>query len=297
MTAPDATRRDGAIYDLGYKHYDGERLGRGNAIWTLFTYSFSAAYGIGRGQRAKVVPFAILGLCFLPAVARVSVAMMASQPVLINFADHLQFTAFFLALFAASQAPELVVSDRQYGTLALYLSRPLRATDYMLAKFAALTAAMLVITLGPQLFMFGGRAFIAEDLFPALRSDSGLLLPILGGTLGASALLASLGLALSSFASRRNYANAAVIGFFLVSSAAAGIFHGIAEGDLKRYLVLAHPVWVMDGFVRWLFDIEGRQRSPVGRADLPGEYYLYVILAVSAIAMATLYFRYRSRDS
>ena len=297
MTAPDASAADGAIYDLGYKHYEGRRLGRGNAVWTLFTYSLAAAYGIGRGQRAKFIPFAILALCFLPAVARVGVGMMMGRTELINFAEHLEFTAFFLALFAASQAPELVVSDRQYGTLALYLSRPLRATDYMLAKFAALVAAMLVITLGPQLFMFGGRAVIAEELFPALRSDSGLLLPIVGGTLGASALLASLGLALSSFASRRNYANAAVIGFFLLSSAAVAIFHRIAEGDLKRYLVLAHPVWVMDGYVKWLFDLEARQRSPVGRADLPGEYYLYAILVASAIAMATLYLRYRSRDA
>lgn len=297
MTAPDTTRAAGAIYDLGYQHYDGPRLGRGNAIWTLFAHSFRTAYGMGRGERAKVVPFAIAGFCFLPAVVRVGLAMATGQSMLINFAEHLEFSAFFLALFTASQAPELIVTDRQYGTLPLYLSRPLHATDYMLAKFAALTAAMLVITLGPQLLMFTGKLLIEENFFTAFRSEWRTLLPIVGGSLGASAIFASLGLALGSLASRRDHGNAMVIGFFLLSTVVVQIFHQVTSGELKRHLVLLHPVWVMNGFVTWLFDLEARNRSVVGRADLPGVYYLYVILGGCAIAMTILFLRYRNRDS
>jgi ABC-2 type transport system permease protein len=297
LTAPESARAAGAIYDLGYQHYKGQRLGRSNAIWTLFAYSFRTAYGLGRGERAKLVPFAILAFCFMPAIVRVGASMALGQPALMNFAEHLEFSAFFLALFAASQASELIVTDRQYGTLPLYLSRPLHATDYMLAKFAALTAAMLLLTLGPQIFMYIGKLFIAENLFVALRDDWRTLLPIIGGTVGASMLFASLGLALGSFASRRDHANALVIGFFLLSSAVVSIFHQVTTGELKRHVVLAHPVWVMNGFVDWLFDLEARNRSPVGRADLPGEYYLYVILAACATAMLILFLRYRNRDA
>ena len=292
----EAARAEGTIYDLGYQRYNGQRLGRANAIRTLLWYSFRTAFGLGRGERAKLVPFAIVLFCFMPAVVRVGVAMATGQTALINFAQHLEFTVFWLALFAASQAPELIVSDRQHGTLALYLSRPLHATDYMIAKFCALTAALLVVTLGPQLFLFSGKLFIAEDLFPAFRAEWRALLPIAGGSIGTSLLFASLGLVLSSFASRRNYANAAVIGFFLLTSAIVSMFYQITSGELKRYVVLAHPVWVMNGFVNWLFDVEARRRSIVGRADLPGEYYLYVILGVCAIAMTALFLQYRNRD-
>jgi hypothetical protein len=34
----------------------------------------------------------------------------------------------------------------------------------------------------------------------------------------------------------------------------------------------------------------------VGRADLPGVYYLYVILGASAAAMTVLFLRYLNRD-
>lgn len=292
----EAARAEGTIYDLGYQRYKGQRLGRGNAIRTLFGYSFRTAFGLGRGERAKLGPFAIVLFCFMPAVVRVGVAMATGQTVLINYAQHLEFTALWLALYTATQAPELIVTDRQFGTLALYLSRPLRATDYMIAKFCALTAALLILTLGPQLFLFSGTLLIAEELFPAFRAEWRTLLPIAGGSTGASLLFASIGLALSSLASKRNYANAAVIGFFLLTSAIVAMFYSITSGDLKRYVVLAHPVWVMNGFVNWLFDVEARRRSVVGRADLPGEYYLYVILGVCAIAMTALFLQYRKRD-
>lgn len=287
----------GEIYDLGYQHYDGRRLGRGHAIRTLMLYSFRTAFGLGRGERAKLGPFAVLLAVFMPAIVRVGIAQASGQIAFINYAEHLSFTAVLLALFTASQAPELIVSDRQQGVLSLYLSRPLHATDYALAKLGALTLAMLVMTLGPQLFLFSGKVMIGEQLWPSFTAEWRKLMPILGGTLGTSALFASLGLGLSSLASKRNYATASVIGFYLLLSAATSIFHGIAEGDAKRYAVLAHPVWVMNGFVNWLFDIEARRRSVVGRADLPGEMYLYVILGVVVAGTAVLLLRYRNRES
>ena len=47
-------RAAGTIYDLGYQRYGGQRLGRNNAIANLIRYSFRAAFGIGRGPKAKL---------------------------------------------------------------------------------------------------------------------------------------------------------------------------------------------------------------------------------------------------
>ena len=80
------------------------------------------------------------------------------QPI-INYAELLcSSPAFFLALFAAAQAPELIVTDRQHGVLSLYLSRPMSGTDYALAKLArARRRRCSCITLGPQLVLFVGK--------------------------------------------------------------------------------------------------------------------------------------------
>ena len=291
------TRAAGTIYDLGYQAYTGPRFGRPYAIRTLARHSFATAFGLGRGDKAKSMPTLILVCVYLPAIAQVAVASAAGAVAFIHYSAFLQFTAFLIALFAASQAPELIVTDKQQGVLSLYLSRPLKATDYAIAKLIALVAAMLVITLGPQLVLFLGRVLIGASPWTAFKGEWAKLFPIVGGTLVTSIFIASISLLLASFASRRGYATASVIVFFLLAPALVEMFRAVTTGSLKRYAVLAHPVYIITGFTDWLFEIEARRRSAVGRADLPGQYYLYVILAVSITCIALLLRRYRRLDA
>ena len=290
-------RTAGAIYDLGYQRYGGVRRGRGSVIRTLLRFSFNTAFGIGRGQRSKTVPFLVCVVVYLPAIIQVAVASASDGMIGINYAQQLQLTAFLLALFAAAQAPELIVSDRQQGVLSLYLSRPLRAMDYAIAKLGALVGAMLVITLGPQLILFLGKIALATSPLTVLKAEYTKLLPILGGTLLTSVFIASIGLLLASFATRRGYATASVIVFFLLAPAVVEMFRSVTSGDVKRYSTLAHPVYLITGFAGWLFDIEAKRRTAVGRADLPGQAYLWVMLAVSAFCTAMLIRRYRRMEA
>ena len=46
----------GSIYDIGYRGYDGPRLGRRHAFATLFVAGIRAIFGLGRSGRAKIVP-------------------------------------------------------------------------------------------------------------------------------------------------------------------------------------------------------------------------------------------------
>ena len=290
-------RAAGTIYDLGYQGYGGERLGRANAVWRLLQYSFRAAFGIGRGQRARLVPFIILLVIFIPVVAQIAIASLSGRLEMINFANYLEFTAFLVALFAASQAPELVVPDRKNGVLALYLSRPLRGTDYALAKLAAMLLAMLVLTLVPQIALWIGRVVLPTDAWAAFKLESPKLLPILGGTVGTALYMGSIGLGIASFCSRRAFANAAIIAYFLLFPAAVSIIHRLVTGDAKRYIVLAHPVWLLTGFTNWLFDVEARRRTAIGRADLPGTAYLWTVIGVSAFFTLLLLWRYRRSET
>lgn len=291
-------RAAGTIYDLGYQRYEGKRLGRANAIKTLIGFSFKSAFGIGRGGKAKTIPSIMLVLAFLPAVILIAIAAASGKQDAINFAMQLQSVVQILSLFAAAQAPELLVTDRQHGVLALYLSRSLRSTDYALSKLLAFVAAILVLTLGPELLMFLGKVLLSPSPWTAFQADWRLLGPIIGGTALASCYLASIGLALASYASRRALASASVLAFFLLTAASSGIAMHIATGDARRYAVLLNPFTVMIGFANWLFDVQaqGRRRSLVAQANLPGQWYLYVILGTCIVAIAALLWRYRRAD-
>ena len=64
-TAPATPRNYGEIFDRGYLHYDGPRLGIPAAIWALARYSMARAIGIRRPWTAKIIPFLIYALAAL----------------------------------------------------------------------------------------------------------------------------------------------------------------------------------------------------------------------------------------
>jgi ABC-2 type transport system permease protein len=290
-------RAAGTNYDLGYQTYSGTRLGRNHAIANLIRYSFKSAFGLGRGTRAKALPMLVAAIVFLPAIVQVGVASAANAPDLVNFAGYLQFTAFSIALFAAAQAPELVVTDKQQGVLSLYLSRPLTAGDYAMSKMFALTAAMLVLTLGPQAFMFLGKVFLSTTPLEMLKSEYPKLGPIIGGTMMTSLFVAALSLAVSSLASRRAFATASVIAVFMVMPAASLIIRTLTVGAVRKYAPLANPILIITGFTNWLFDVQAQRRSIISRLDLPGQAYLYMMIFVIVAGVSILVLRYRRHNA
>ena len=59
----------GAIHDIGSRHYDGPRLGAGYIRRSLYVDTLRGAFGLGRSARSKVMPFLLLAVVVLPAVA------------------------------------------------------------------------------------------------------------------------------------------------------------------------------------------------------------------------------------
>jgi ABC-2 type transport system permease protein len=296
------TRAAGTIYDLGYQSYDGARLGRLNALRTLLGFSFRAAFGLGRGARAKTIPMMLLALVFIPGVGQVALAALTNRPASIDFAGQLGSIAFLLALFAAAQAPELVVVDRQHRVLPLYLSRPIRPADYAFAKLGAFFCALLVLTLAPQLLLFLLKVGLSETPWPAFVADWKTLGPIAAATALTSLYFASIGLAIASFTSRRAYGSAAVMAFFLLLPAAARMARGMLEAGTRKYASLASPFDVLEGMRNWVFNVEPgvtafimrprRRPPPLPPDPLDGELFLYMLLGTAIIAMIALFLRY-----
>ena len=285
------------IYDLGYQPYDGVRHGRPFAIRTLVAHSLRAAFGIGRGEQARRVPLLVTAIVFAPALIQVGVASAAGTTNFIHYANYLEFAGIMLAMFAAAQAPELIVTDKSSGVLALYLSRPVRATDYAVAKLLALTAALAILTLAPQLLLFGGKLLLSAKLWPAFKSEYAKLLPILGGSLIFALFFASTALALASFTQRRAYGSAAVIALYLIGPALSEVVRYVATGDVRRYAILLNPVYLLSGLAEWLFRVEASRRSVVGRAELPEKAFVIVALVVVVISVTVLMVRYRKNEA
>src|SRR6202167_2723054 len=284
----------GVIHDLGYRGYDGPRLGHAQIVRALIWHSFRSAFGIGRGVKAKIIPIlACVAMC-LPALVN---AFAVAQGNPRQFAYDVYSPALrvvVLIIFIAAQAPELVSRDLRSHVLPLYFSRPLRRGDYPLAKYIALTLACLLLIEVPLLILYVGTIVSAKS-GSAVWSQTRALIPGLGVGLMWAVLIAAFGLVLASLTGRRAYATGIVaISCFLTWTLSLVLIQ--AEGGMTatstgaRIAGLFSPFTILDGVRIWLGGT-----SP-GEDANPGHFGpLYGVVAVLLLAacLGGLAARYR----
>jgi ABC-2 type transport system permease protein len=283
----------GAIYDLGYRGYDGPRLGRRAAFATLFWASLRAAFGLGRSGRSKVVPWGLSAIMIVPAAVAGAIQALAPGGLSpFNYDNYLWDLQPILALFVAAQAPELVSSDQRNHVLSLYFSHALARSDYALAKFAAMATALFILALAPLLVILFASVLAATDVAAAAGDQLGNLPQIIGSPLVYAVPIAALGMAIASFTPRRAYATGAIIAVFLVSAAVGGILAEAGRGRLSLVAPLINPFVLLDGTRDWLLGASIPD-SPVSRADLALPVFGVLTAILTAIAIAAVLWRYR----
>ena len=283
----------GTIYDIGYRRYDGPRLGRRGAISAIVGAGLRAVFGLGRSGRSKVLPWGAVILAMLPAVVAIAIRVLAGDIIeLYSYHNYLWEIGLLLPIFLAAQAPELVVNDMRQRVLPLYFSRPIGRFDYVVAKLGALIVGLLALTLLPVLLLFLGRVLAAEDVVGALGDELGFLPTIIGTGLVYAAVLASIGLAICSLAGRRAYAAAAILALFLVGSVMSTTLRELGNG-LENLAPFTYPLSILDGTREWLFG-EGVLNSPVADASVPLPLYALAAAALLGVSWAVLLLRYRS---
>ena len=69
----------GAVYDRGYRPYEGPRGRRAAATAALYRASMRRALGLRRSWRQKVAPFVLLGIVTIPAIINVGVGYVTRE--------------------------------------------------------------------------------------------------------------------------------------------------------------------------------------------------------------------------
>jgi len=290
---------EGTIYDLGYTPHAGPRLGRSGALRAIFVDGLRRSLGLRRKPWAKVLPWGLLAAAITPAAFFVGFTFLTSgfsveeAGPFGNPAQFFDYVGTLEMLFVALVTPTLLVPDRQHGVLSIYASRPVYATDYLLARASVLCLLATLFLLIPHTVLYFGISALNEGgLWAGLKFNAAQIPEILGTTVayvvgyGAPAFLVSL------YARRVAIGTGVYVAAMFMTGALTDALP--ISSDLLVFKLLAplslffNPTTVRD----WLFDLPGGG-MPLPRVDLPQWAALISIFAVAAITTGLAIRRYR----
>jgi ABC-2 type transport system permease protein len=289
----------GAIYDRGYRPYDGPRGRRGAATFALYKASMRRALGIRRSWRQKAAPFILLGVVTIPAIVNVGIGYVTREELfqnrieIITYRDYVGVSAALL-LFVALVAPDVVCPDRRQHVLPLMFARPLTGFDYVVAKVGAIATILFAFSFLPQVVLFIGNMLVSNDALDYFTGHLDILWKVPVAVAILAIYYAVVGVALAALTNRRIVAGATIIGVFLITSIASGIivgenfeFGGGSPGALIN--VLAMPLYVRDLVFLGHIDYQSRLNG----VDHGGLFASVIYVAVLAIGAFVLLRRYR----
>ncbi len=294
------TDQTGAVYDLGYEPFDGERTGRSGARKTVYFDGVRRVLGLRRKARRKVMPWALLLIAMVPPIVAVGVSFLipAGAADSIDLAG--QNSEFFTLagtitmLFVALAAPELLIPDRRDGVLSMLASRPLTTTDYLGSRFASLATVVGAFMIIPQLVLFFGQAGTDPDgIFRGLINAADTLPKIAAVAAVYTIAYVPLGFVIASLSNRKAIATAS---YLAVMIALTGFAEALVRGsDITggRWAALLAPINTADAGNVWIFG-ESNPESLLAAADIhPAIGILALVVIGGASSLAALQ-RYRT---
>ena len=253
-----AAEARGRVFDLGFRRYEGPREGRRRAMLSVYKDGLRAAMGFGRGTRAKILPWLFIGASLVPALVLALIAGAVdrlapdfdAQGDLPSHSDYYAIASVVLLVFAAVAGPELFCPDRRNRVISLYLVRPLRASDYVAARWAALATVMTVVAWLPQVLLAAGLTLGAAKPASYLAGHWLDVPRFLLAGLAIGVYVATLATLVSFFTVRRAYAAAFLVGLFVVTAAVVGNVVEVVDSGVGRWIALLSirdvPLFVND---------------------------------------------------
>jgi ABC-2 type transport system permease protein len=282
----------GEIFDRGYLHYSGPRLGPAHGIWALARYSMARALGIRQPWTAKIIPLLLYAAVAIPIA--IAIGIRAFFPAF----EFLDYAAFFGAIFllegifVAMIAPELMSTDRHDRVLPLYFSRPIGRGSYVLAKLLAAGLLTLSMSLLPAVVLWLGNGLLADEPMRAFQESLGDLGRIAVAGTAIAFYLGAIGLLISSFTGRKSVAVGVIIlGFVLSESLSLAVAAALRDQpELARWAFVSSPARTIMALVGGLF------MEPDLAEGVPLTAALGVMAAAVALCCAVMFAWYLRRD-
>lgn len=283
------------ILDRGYRHFDGPRAGLAQAMRSVGLLSIQRMLGLRRSFWAKLVP-AITGFfAYVPAIVFVGLAILIPEELMADpdsstYAGYYGFITAAILLFVSFVGPEVLCPDRRDGMLGLYLASPLDRDTYLVAKGAAVSLVLGIVTIGPALLLLLGNTIAGNGPDGPVDFFVLLLRVVVAGIVIAT-LYATLALAVSSVADRRAAASATIAILVIASGiVATALVEGAGASEYLGLLnLLAVPFEVV---VR----VYGERLDEGALADMDTAPIVAAYLAWTALFVAIIRFRYQRLD-
>ncbi|KYK16364.1 MULTISPECIES: hypothetical protein [Streptomyces] len=288
--AGDQTR----IHNIGYRNYDGPRLGRAYARRSLYSQSLRGAYGLGRSAKSKVLPMLLFVVMCLPAAIMVAVAVATKAKELpLDYTRYAIVLQAVISLYVASQAPQSVSRDLRFKTVPLYFSRPIETTDYVRAKYASLASALFILTAAPLVVLYVGALLAKLDFTDQTKGFAQGLVSVALPSLP----FAGLGLVVASVTPRRGFGIAAVIAVLTITYGAVSTLQAIADVQgstgAVAWIGLFSPITLIDGVQSAFLGATSAFPGGIGPRNAEGAVYVLVTLGLIAGAYGLLVRRYK----
>jgi ABC-2 type transport system permease protein len=290
---------DARIFDRGYRHYDGPRLGPLNGYVSIGLHSLKRVLGLRRPARAKALPVIVIAIAYVPAIVIVGVAAFvedAFENDLPTYAGYYGTIYTAILLFVTFVTPEALCPDRRTRLLSQYLAAPVTRAGYLIAKAASVFVVLATVTLGPQLLLL--IALSLENAGPnGVDGWFATLGRILASGVFVSLMLTVVSLAVSSFTDRKAFASVGFIVFVLVTGVAADALY--EDGDGNTWAALFNLTGLPLEVVLRIFAVPADCFSFTGSCDkliypdLSTPAVVAGSVAWIALATAVLWSRYR----
>ena len=125
----DAEVLEGTVFDIGYQHYTGPREGRNRARLAVYKDGLRNALGLGRGGRAKILPWFFIAVAGVIGLVMALIAGAVNRYIgpdaveqlnLPSHSDYYGIASIVFFVFAAVGAPE----SMRIPTIAISASTP-----------------------------------------------------------------------------------------------------------------------------------------------------------------------------
>ena len=297
-TAPGAL---GAVYDRGYRPYEGPRGGRREGALALYRASIRRALGIRRSWRQKVFPWVLLAIATVPAIINVGIGYVTrdSPRADFSFITYREYVGVSsaLLLFVALTAPDVVCPDRRHRVLPLIFARPLVGSDYVLAKVGAITTILFAFSFLPQVVLFVGQMLVSKGALDYFTDNAAVLWQVPLSVFLLAIYYGAIGVTVSSLTSRRVVGGVAILGLALVPSVVTGIIldggNSNGSGVIAVLNLLAVPLHLRDLIFLGHTDPDG----PLSGVEYGGLLAVIVYVVVLVAAFTILFLRYRQPDA